>query len=143
MIIIAVIRLSAVHIEVVHMNTGPVRTVDFVWVIFWLHVEACTAVIMVSFSSFRSVFVAHESRLRDQDRKRRWNMSRKNLMASMWRRRKLEPGSENRDKLPAVPGATLTGMSTFISREKPLDHVTVSDVEVISKLANDSNAEMT
>lgn len=144
MIVIAIIRLAAVHIDVMHINRGPVRTVDFVWVLFWLQVEVCTAVIMVSFSAFRSVFVAHQSRLReDQDRHRRWYMSRKNIMASIWRRRKLELDSEEMDRLPSVPGATITGMGTFIGDGKPHDeHATFSDAEAASRLAaNERGAE--
>lgn len=143
MIVIAIIRLSLVHIEIVHMDTGPVRTVDFVWVLFWLQIEACTAVIMVSFSTFRSVFVAHQSRLReDQDRHRRWYMSRKNIMASIWRRRKLELESEEMDRLPSIPRATITGMSTFIDDGKPHDeHATFSGAEAASRLANEGSAD--
>ena len=145
MIVIAIIRLSAVHIEVMYKDAGPVRTVDFVWVLFWLQIEACTAVIMVSFSTFRSVFVAHQSRLRDdQDRHRRWYMSRKNMMASIWRRRKLELESESEemDRLPSVPRATITRMNTFIGDEKPHDeHATVPGAEAASRLANEGSAD--
>ena len=108
MIIIAIIRISKIRL--------PDQAADIVWVIFWQQVEACTAVIMVSLSAFRSFFVTHESRLReDRNRNRHWYMSKKK--ASAWRRKVLlrsESGEETDHHLPQIPRATMTGMSTFI-----------------------------
>lgn len=110
MIIIAIVRISKIRIKSPYEGLG----MDIVWVIFWQQVEACTAVIMVSLSAFRSFFVAHESRLReDRNRNRQWYMS--NKKASAWRRRLLQSEGEEMNQLPQVPRATMTGMSTFIS----------------------------
>ena len=37
--------------------------VDLTWVLFWLEMEACVAVIMVSLTAFRTLFTADHSRM--------------------------------------------------------------------------------
>lgn len=106
MIIITIVRMSKIRI-------GPTQT-DIIWEVFWHEIEACTAVIMVSISAFRSIFVAHNSR-QQQNRKRVWYMSKKNLLRSALHRKKLRSdSSEEVNKLPEIPRATMTGMRTFI-----------------------------
>ena len=75
---------------------------------------------MVSFSAFRSFFVARESRRReDRNRHLHWYMSRKNQAAAVARRwMKLRSDeSEEMNGLPEIPRATITGMDTFIRGE--------------------------
>lgn len=121
MIIITIIRMSKIRI-------GPTQT-DIIWEVFWHEVEACTAVIMVSVSAFRYVFVAHESR-QAPNRKRVWYMSKKNLLRSALRRKKLRSDSEEMDRLPDIPRATMTGMRTFIHGEgSNFDSSRLSSVE--------------
>lgn len=144
MIVIALIRVTTYHIESAPTNTRSVQGVDFVWVLFWLQVEACIAVIVVTLSAFRSIFVAHESRLReDQNRNRRWYMSKKNLMVSSWQRRKLGLESEEMDQLSKVPCAKMTGMSTFISGGNSLseNYMSSPGAKVTSMLVNAESAE--
>lgn len=50
MIIVAIINASAIRTSVDSFN--------LVWKIFWQHVEACAAVLMVSFTAFRSLFLS-------------------------------------------------------------------------------------
>ena len=38
-------------------------TVDLVWLLFWLEMEACVAVIMISLSAFRTLFTADHSKI--------------------------------------------------------------------------------
>lgn len=103
MIIICIIRISAIRIG--H------KSVDIVWLNFWNQIEACTALIIVSLSAFRSFFVTRESRAREaQNRQRFWYMNKNDRLRSAWRRR---------DEPPDIPQATLTGMHTFMSRGKP------------------------
>lgn len=111
------------------------------WVIFWQQVEACTAVIMVSLSAFRFFFVAHESRIReDRNRHRQWYMSNKKALA--WRRRLLQSEGEEMDRLPQIPRATMTGMSTLINeRENNESRMSSSRAEVTSTPARDENEE--
>ena len=51
MIIVAIIKASGVHTSVDSFN--------LVWELFWKQVEACTAVLMVSFTAFRSIFLSN------------------------------------------------------------------------------------
>lgn len=148
MIIIAIVRISNIR-----MNSGnffpslqgadfpSLQGADIVWVIFWQQVEACTAVIMVSLSAFRSFFVAHESRLReDRNRNRHWYMSKKKALA--WRRRMLQSESEEMDQLPQIPRATMTGMRTFISGgENNESHMSSIGARATTTLAKSENAE--
>lgn len=106
------------HIRISAIRPGDSST-DLVWEIFWQHMEACIAVIIVSFSAFRSVFVAHDNRVREaRDRNRLWYVDKKNILRSAWRRRKIRSESEEMDRLPEIPRATLTGMHTFINGGK-------------------------
>ena len=131
MIIIAILRISRIGNEFDQAN--------IVWMIFWQQVEACTAVIMVSLSAFRSFFVARKSRLRDDQRRhRKWYMSKKNQMASALRRKRLRhDDSEVIFQLGVIPRATMTGMSTFIGGEKSNNNesqVSTLDVESAERI---------
>lgn len=108
MVIIAIIRIVPL----------PMRfsSAQFVWQMFWQQIEACTAVIMASFSAFRSAFVSHDLRVREaRNRNRLWYMDRRNLLKSVWRRRKIPSEGEQIYQLPEIPRATLTGMRTFVN----------------------------
>ena len=112
MIIIALIRITVLRIG--HLG------LDIVWGIFWIQMEACTALIIVSVSAFRSFFVARGSRARAvQNRQRCWYMDKKDRLKSAWGRRQIRAESEELDELPHIPRATLTGMRTFINGGKP------------------------
>ncbi|KAL8942143.1 MAG: hypothetical protein Q9216_001828 [Gyalolechia sp. 2 TL-2023] len=54
MIIIAIIKASGIRTSV--------DSFDLVWELFWQQMEACTAVVMVSFTAFRSVFISNKQR---------------------------------------------------------------------------------
>lgn len=54
MIIIAIVKASGIR--------TPVHSFDLVWETFWQQMEACTAVLMVSFTAFRSVFVSNKQK---------------------------------------------------------------------------------
>lgn len=54
MIIICIVKASGIR--------TPVHSFDVVWETFWQQMEACTAVMMVSFTAFRSVFVTKQQR---------------------------------------------------------------------------------
>lgn len=139
MIIITIIRMSKIRI-------GPTQT-DIIWEVFWHHVEACTAVIMVSVSAFRYVFVAHEARQSPPNRKRVWYMSKKNLLRSALRRKKLRSDSEEMDRWPEIPRATMTGMRTFIqggeggesNSDRPVSPVETDDFFFVATPISDEN----
>lgn len=52
MIVITIIRISSFKPP---SPTGPILF-DFTWLCFWLYLEACTAIIMGSMTTFRSLF---------------------------------------------------------------------------------------
>ena len=43
-----------------HTSSG---TIDLVWLLFWLEMEACVAVIMVSLTAFRTLFTADHTKI--------------------------------------------------------------------------------
>ena len=118
MIIIAIIRISRVH------------AADFeIWACFWQQLEGCVAVLMVSLTAFRTLFVSKHSSSSDQ---------RKPKLSDTYRRRlwfsKKSSQSENEKAHVSVPipGATMTGLRTFIRGEPGTDtNLTESSLDSI------------
>ena len=73
--------------------------------------EACVAVIMVSLTAFRSLFVTADSKA-SKSKFRPWYSS---SVARVRKGRKNSVSGHNMEGLPAVPRATLTGLRTFIA----------------------------
>ena len=88
-------------------------TIDEVWSLIWLHIEACVAVIMISLTAFRSVYVSSQSsRARRERANKPWYSS---TVAAIRRKRIFnQKDEESTAGLPTIPSATLTGMRTFI-----------------------------
>ena len=63
MIIVSLVKVASVYTLGTHL-------IDLPWVQYWGEVEACVAVIMVSLSAFRSLFVAND-RQRQERRERK------------------------------------------------------------------------
>lgn len=99
--IVACVRFSGTH---THANIVQG------WEYFWLEVEACVAVCMVSLCVFRSVVVMEERRARFQ-KGRQWYSS---TVAKLRDRNKLSGGNFDLNNLPTIPSATLSSMRTFI-----------------------------
>lgn len=55
MVIIAIIKASGIRTSVGSFN--------LVWELFWQQVEACAAVLMVSFTAFRSIFLSNKQKV--------------------------------------------------------------------------------
>ena len=55
MVIVAIIKASGIRTSADSFN--------LVWELFWQQVEACAAVIMVSFTAFRSIFLSNKQRV--------------------------------------------------------------------------------
>ena len=55
MIVLAIVKISGINSS---GNYG--QSFDLVWEVFWQQTEACIAVIMVSLTAFRSVFVSNK-----------------------------------------------------------------------------------
>ena len=107
MVIVAIVRMAGIKLE------GG--NVDIVWLAFWQQQESSIAVIMVSMSAFRSLFVeSGGAPAPRRHHKYSLNGWRKKLV-----RRALGSADEHDDVernmgLPQVPSATLTGMSEFL-----------------------------
>ena len=104
MAVIAIVRISGLQIA----GTN----IDVQWMIFWQHIEATVAVIMVSLTAFRSIFgiKAQQNEVR---KNRAWYSYRERLLRSP---RKRSADTESYDKLPSIPGGTMTGMRSFVQR---------------------------
>ena len=110
MIVVAVVRMAGIRLA----NDR----VDIVWLVFWQQQESSIAVIIVSLSAVRALFVAKS--MHEHPRK-----PGKHSLNDYWRRgvhrRRLgqttnEQETNNLESLPRVPSPTLSGMSSVIRR---------------------------
>ena len=106
MAIVAIVRISGIKLA------GS--AVDIVWLAFWQQQEASIAVIMVSVSAFRTLFVANPSNSPSP---------RSPGSPRYWKKRILQnrPGfsvydGSHENEPQKIPRATLTGMRTVIQR---------------------------
>ena len=79
--------------------------VDSAWVLFWYEFEAAVPIIVVSFTAFRALFVAHQAskyRSPAENTSTSWNV---------WSRKK---ESSRREELPELPSPVLGGVRTHI-----------------------------
>lgn len=77
--------------------------VDSAWAIFWLQAEAAVAIIVVSITAFRALFVAH--RASKQQSPAHHASTSRSLLSKVVRRH---------DDLPSAPAPTFTGTGTYI-----------------------------
>lgn len=107
--IISVIKIAGSNIN--HINNGQV---DTAWALFWGQAEAAVAVIVVSVSAFRALFVAQRAS------KQALPANNTSTFRGIWSKR-----TRSRNALPEVPSPTFTGVRTFIRRcpydEEPQD----------------------
>ncbi|KAI4273787.1 MAG: hypothetical protein L6R38_006249 [Xanthoria sp. 2 TBL-2021] len=104
-IIVSVVRIAGANY--------PNGSVDSAWVTFWLQLEAAVAVIIVSITSYRSLFVKDKSTDKKSPRYHSTSYKRK-----LWSREKRE---EKRVEMPTMPDPTLTEMRTVIGRARGYD----------------------
>ena len=92
---------------------GVVAT-DIPYEMFFQYLEAAVALLTASLTAFRTFFVTQRERTRYQDRMKKPLFSFRNLGLGK------KPYDISRDEeahdLPEVPGATMTGMRSFIRR---------------------------
>ncbi|KAF2197974.1 hypothetical protein GQ43DRAFT_494580 [Delitschia confertaspora ATCC 74209] len=133
MVIISIIRSSKIY--------GPPGVpIDTTWVIFWVHIEASSAVVMVSLTAFRTIFnQKKEERDRRERLKRPSNSWRK--LAS-FRRKKPETTQATDNVLPSVPRATLTGLRTFIGGHNHIASLDTPSAAPSAFLDLESNEEL-
>lgn len=111
MIIVAIIRVSGLH-------DRKANAIDLVWEYHWQWVEVCIAILMVSVTAFRSFFIQHSGRNQSPP-KRPWYSG---IKAAVAKYSYTSSGIEPPDReLPTIPGATMTGMRTFIEGNEEHD----------------------
>ena len=111
MIIIAIVRVSGFLKN---------NTIDPVWVIFWHQVEGAVAIITVSITAFRSLLGIKALKARERKkRERSWFSHHQKLRARYFQKSTQDESKSG--QLPSIPGATLTGIRTFINGNGILD----------------------
>ncbi|MCJ1404627.1 hypothetical protein MMC11_007853 [Xylographa trunciseda] len=104
------LSIFMVLIAIVRVSTGKSSNgqVDSAWVIFWLQAEACVAVIVVSVSAFRALFMAQqETKYRHQ--RSPWKTSG-GSQVKLW-----TANIRNKKSLPSAPSPTHAGVRTQIN----------------------------
>lgn len=110
MVCLAIIRASKIH--------GAV-SIDVVWAFFWQFMETVVAVTMGSLTVVRNLLVHQSKSNQNSPAAPSGPPGQRSLAYRMrlLRRKKAEDLDDTtRDNLPQVPGATLTGLRTFIRR---------------------------
>ena len=110
MIIVTIIRIAG-------MRQRGSGSVDIVWVAFWQQQECSIAVLMVSVSAFRSLFVPSPATPALQ-RQQRYSPSEKGRRLL---RRRPDPDlydTHETNGLPQIPSATLTAMATVRGEDR-------------------------
>lgn len=125
MIIIAIVRISGFRLH---------KADNIVWETFWHQAEASVALITVSITAFRSLLGIKALKAREKKkRERSWFSNGPKLLA---RYLKIETQIESKlEQLPAIPGATLTGMRSFIHGDEIWDESRA--IGMTHKLEND------
>lgn len=79
--------------------------VDSSWVLFWYDTEAAVAIVVVSFTAFRALFVAHQAA------KYRTPAEKASTSRNVWSGKAKSSRSK---ELPAIPSPVLRGVRTHI-----------------------------
>ena len=115
MVIVTIVRIAG-------MKPRGSGSVDIVWLAFWQQQECSIAVLMVSVSAFRSLFVPSPAQP-PAPRQHRYSPSEKGRR--LLRRR---PDADLYDThetngLPQIPNATFTGMATVLGGERHSEEI--------------------
>ena len=121
------LSIFMVVLAIVRVSTGESSSgqVDSAWVIFLLQAEACVALIVVSVSAFRALFMARQETKHTHQRSP-WQMSRES-QAKLW-----TANLRNKKSLPSIPSPVPAGVSTRInhSLDNRLYDPTTGDIEL-------------
>ncbi|CAL8576790.1 hypothetical protein XPA_002655 [Xanthoria parietina] len=113
-IIVSIVRIAGAQF--------PNGSVDSAWVVFWLQLEAAVAVIIVSITSYRSLFVKEKSTDNKKSPSPRDVRSSTGYRRKLWSRETREEGGKKGGvEMPTLPDPTLTGMRTVIGRARGYD----------------------
>ena len=126
MIIVTIVRIAG-------MKQGGSGSVDIVWLVFWQQQECSIAVLMVSVSAFRSLFVQSPA----QSPMLRHPRSSPSEKRRRFLRRRPDPDlydTHETNGLPQIPSATLTGMATVIGARSRAEEAPYPDQQYHSHL---------
>ncbi len=127
------------------MRHGGSGNIDIVWLFFWQQQECSIAILMISVSAFRPLFVPSTRRppiLRDQrssPSERRGRIIRQQHDPDLY-------DTNETNGLPQIPSATLTGVASMIGRDRQYTETADLDQQVHSHLPpsdHDRSAEIT
>ena len=104
--VVAIIRMAGIKSRF---------TLDHTWNDFFQQIEASIAISMISVTAFRSFFVAERSRARAR-RYQKWYSTPMKILTGSSNSRSQPYSEEDRQRLPEIPSATLTGVRTAIRR---------------------------
>ncbi|KAL8646828.1 MAG: hypothetical protein Q9226_006694 [Calogaya cf. arnoldii] len=117
MILMFVLGLSIFTIIVCIVRIAGARypngLIDSAWMVFWLQLEASVAVVIISLTSYRSLFVKDKPTDKKSPKNHSTSYKRK-----LWSREKRE---QKGVEMPTLPNPTLTGMRTVIGRTRGYD----------------------
>ena len=132
MVMVAIVRIAGMR-----PGGGPV---DIVWLAFWQQQECSIAVLMVSVSAFRSLFVQSPAKI---------PAPRQNIESPGYRRRMFLRHRHDRDLydieesngLPQIPDAKIKGLSTIAGRDKSHDEKAGLNQENQSSLSSSDRGQ--
>lgn len=91
-----------------------VDSIDATWLICWVYLEACIAIIMASTAAFRTLLVRGDRGPADSRRIKERHKVHNSYLICKRLLRKTDWEVRDREDLPKIPSATLTGMDSFI-----------------------------
>lgn len=119
MVIVTIVRIAG-------MKPRGSGSVDIVWTAFWQQQECSIAVLMVSVSAFRSLFVPSPARPPVQGQQgyspseKRRRLLRRRPDADLY-------DTHGTNGFPQIPNATLTGMATLIGGDRQSEEIAYQD----------------
>ena len=132
MVIVTIVRIAG-------MQHGGNGNVDIVWLAFWQQQECSIAILMVSISAFRPLFVPSPSKP-PIHRQQRYSPSEKGRRLL---RRRPDPDlydTHETNGLPQIPSATLTGMASVTGEDPQFAGAADLDQRVRSHLSPSEHA---
>ena len=114
MVLVTIVRMAGIK----RRGSG---NVDIVWVAFWQQQECSIAVLMLSVSAFRSFFVPSSARS-PAPRHQGYSPSEKRRRFLHRRPHPDLYDTHETNRLPQIPGATLTGLTTVIEGNRQAEN---------------------
>lgn len=114
----ALLCLSVAMMAIACTRLSWIRGHSDTYLYFWQYVEACVACIMASLLSFRTLFVSRGTRVFKRQELAPWPSMKQRVWNNMqiFNMAAWEKVENEREQLPEIPSATVSGLRTFIRR---------------------------